>query len=82
MTIQEKKKLTLRVNARLIEQAKAYAARHNTSVSQLVEAFLQNLDDQDESEHTPLVRQLTGLLPADLDAEKAYQDYLDEKYGR
>lgn len=82
MVFQEKKKLTLRVNARLIEQAKAYAARHNTSVSQLIEAFFHNLASQDEPEHTPLVRQLTGLLPADLDVEKAYQDYLAEKYGR
>ena len=39
MTIQEKKKLTLRLNKQLIEQAKQYAARHNLSVSELVETY-------------------------------------------
>ncbi len=82
MTIQEKKKLTLRVNTRLIKQAKAYAAKHNTSVSQLIEVFFYHLGEADEAEHTPLVRQLTGLLPADLNVKETYRAYLEEKYGR
>jgi hypothetical protein len=32
--------------------------------------------------HTPLVRQLTGILPADVDVEQDYGRYLEEKYGR
>ncbi|HIE54333.1 MAG TPA: hypothetical protein EYP90_03985 [Chromatiaceae bacterium] len=81
MLYKEKKKLTLRVDARLIEQAKAYAAKHDTSVSQLIEVFFRNLDDEDAAEHTPLVRQLTGILPPDIDVEAAYHAYLQEKYG-
>ncbi|MFQ5400797.1 MAG: DUF6364 family protein [Anaerolineae bacterium] len=80
--MQEKKKLTLRVNALLIEQAKAYAAKHNTSLSQLTEVFFHYLGEAEEAEHTPLVRQLTGLLPADMDVEETYHAYLREKYGR
>lgn len=82
MTIQEKKKLTLRVNARLIERAKAYAQKHNTSVSQLVEVFISNLEDDEQTEHSPLVRQLTGILPPDIDVEAAYRDHLAKKYGQ
>lgn len=82
MAIQEKKKLTLRVNAHLIERAKAYAQKHNTSVSQLVEVFIRNLENDEEIEHSPLVRQLTGILPPDIDVEAAYHDHLAEKYGR
>ena len=82
MTIQEKKKLTLRVNARLIERVKTYAQKHNTSVSQLVEVFIRNLEDDEQTEHSPLVRQLTGILPPDIDIEAAYHDHLAEKYGR
>ena len=84
MLTQEKKKLTLRVNAQLIEQAKQYAAEGNTSVSQLVEAFFYELDRKkraSETAHSPLVRQLTGILPPDIDAEQMYGDYLMEKYG-
>ena len=82
MTIQEKRKLTLRLNKRLIEQAKRYAAEHNISVSELVETFFMQLENLEETTHTPLVRQLTGLLPRDIDIEREYRDYLLEKYGK
>ena len=81
MTLQEKKKLTLRLNKRLIEQAKLYAAKHNISVSELVETFFLRLEDTTEGVHTPLVRQLTGILPEDVDVEQLYGDHLVEKYG-
>ncbi|MCP4363552.1 MAG: hypothetical protein GY796_36600 [Chloroflexi bacterium] len=81
MLLKEKKKLTLRVNARLIDQAKNYAKKHNTSISQLVETFFLDLTNIEENEHTPFVQQLTGILPADIDAEETYHDYLVEKYG-
>lgn len=81
MTIQEKKKLTLRLNQRLIDQAKAYAAEHNISVSELVESYFLHLDQQKEPAHTPLVQGLTGLLPPDVDVEQEYDAYIMEKYG-
>lgn len=82
MTIQEKKKLTLRLNQRLIEQAKEYAAQHNVSVSELVETYFMYLDLERESTHTPMVKRLTGILPADVDVQQEYGDYLVEKYGQ
>ena len=81
MALQEKKKLTLRLNKQLIERAKLYAAKHNLSVSQLVETYFLNLQDVDAEEHTPLVRELTGILPESADVKQAYGDYLVEKYG-
>ena len=80
MLATEKKKLTIRVDARLIEQAKAYAATHNTSVSQLVEAYLLELNQQNQVESsTPILDALTGILPAEANIED-YHDYLMEKY--
>lgn len=81
MALQEKKKLTLRVNKRLIEQAKLYAAKHNVSVSELVETFFLRLVEAKEGDHTALVRRLTGILPESVDAEQVYADHLMEKYG-
>ena len=82
MLTREKKKLTIRVDARLIEQAKTYAVEHDTSVSQLVESYFTNLaKDKNREQHSTLVQQLTGIIPADVDAEKTYHDYLLEKYG-
>lgn len=81
MAIHEKKKLTLRLNQRLIKQAKEYAAQHNISVSELVETYFLHLDSKNEPTHTPLVQRLTGILPADVDVKQEYEDYLVEKYG-
>jgi hypothetical protein len=82
MTIHEKKKLTLRLNQRLIKQAKEYAAQHNISVSELVETYFLHLDRKIEPAHTPLVQRLTGILPADVDVKQEHEDYLEEKYGQ
>lgn len=81
MRTKEKKKLTIRVDARLIEQAKAYADAHNTSVSQLVEAYFVNLSQEEPRQHAPITEELTGILPSDIDTEKIRLDYLMEKYG-
>jgi hypothetical protein len=81
MAIQEKRKLTLRLNKRLIEYAKKYAAGHNISVSELVETFFRRLEGADEEGHTQLVRQLTGILPETVDVEQEYANHLMDKYG-
>ena len=82
MTIQEKKKLTLRLNQQLIKRAKEYAAQHNISVSELVETYFLHLEPEKEPTHTPLVQRLTGILPTDIDVKQEYEEYLVEKYGR
>lgn len=82
MTIQEKRKLTLRLNKRLIEQAKKYAAQHDISVSELVETYFLHLDLKEKSTHTSLVQRLTGILPADIDVQEEYGRYLEEKYSQ
>jgi predicted HicB family RNase H-like nuclease len=81
MLTEEKKKLTLRINAHLIEQAKQYASQHDTSVSQLVETFLQELHRQAQQDSaTPVLDSLEGILPPETAVDQ-YYDYLVEKYG-
>ena len=82
MASHEKRKLTLRLDKRLIEQAKLYAAKHNLSVSELIETYFLTLKVTGEEDHTPLVRQLTGILPEKVDVERLHGDYLVEKYGK
>jgi len=80
MLANEKKKLTIRVDARLIEQAKAYAEEHNTSISQLVEVYLLELNRVKKTDSpTPILDELTGILPEEANIED-YYDYLMEKY--
>ncbi|MCF8238638.1 MAG: DUF6364 family protein [Saprospiraceae bacterium] len=77
-------KLTLRLDKSVIEQAKAYARTHQTSISSLVEAYLALLTRSETSAQiiSPTVRQLTGVIDlkkADLDREN-YHDHLAKKY--
>ena len=95
-----KTKLTLRLDASVIERAKAYAARRGTSVSGLVEDYFRLVaepggdggptpDDDWRSSLSPRVRRMVGaavgpdtehLREGDA-AERAYREYLAEKYS-
>jgi hypothetical protein len=76
-------KLTLKIDEGVIERAKNYAKIHNTSVSILVEVYLQKVTNPSrKSRITPLVKSLSGLidLPNDYDHKKDYSEYLKNKY--
>jgi hypothetical protein len=79
-------KLTLRLNDRVIERAKKYARKQRISLSKMIEAYLDSLTKEKNSEHetdiTPLIKSLSGVidLPEDFDYKKEYRDYITEKY--
>ena len=77
-------KLTLKLEHTIIEKAKNYAKVHKTSLSQLIENYLQSITNEkgNEEKITPLVKSLTGIinLPEDFDHKKGYSDYLIKKY--
>lgn len=77
-------KLTLKLNQKVIERAKKFASKRSTSLSKLIENYLQNLTapDDAEAEITPLVKSLSGIieLPNDYNHKKDYSDYLTDKY--
>lgn len=78
-------KLTLKLNSTVIARAKKYAKKHNTSLSKMIESYLDSVTKENNSgiEITPLVKSLSGVieLPADYDYRKDYTDYLDQKYS-
>ena len=77
-------KLTLKLNSVVIERAKKYAKDKNTSLSKLIENYLGFLiDPKDDSEITPLVKSLSGVidLPKDYDHKKNYKNHLLKKYA-
>jgi hypothetical protein len=78
-------KLTLKLDREIIEQAKIYAKKQNTSLSQLIETYLELLvDKKDESSVTTLVKSLSGAvkLPKNVDYRKMYKKHLQDKYGK
>ncbi len=80
-------KLTLKIDKQVIDKAKIYARKNNTSLSRLIEAYLQFITSSgsaDSGEVTPLVKSLSGViksskLPNDKDA---YRNHLTVKYGK
>jgi hypothetical protein len=82
-------KLTLKLNKRVIERAKVYAASHKRSLSRIIESYLQSLTIQEDSENdkgsmeiSPFVKSISSgvHIPADLDYKTDYSNYLTGKY--
>ena len=75
-------KLTLSMDSSVIASMKGYAAENNSSISQIVESFFRNLlSSQSKSkEISPLVQELSGILPVEKNDKEDYIDYLESKY--
>ena len=82
------KKLTLSLNASVVEKAKLYAKDHGVSLSRMIENYLSALTvkevNEDEIVISPLVNRLIGVIDLKIDDlndyETDYTDYLMEKY--
>ncbi|ULQ56808.1 DUF6364 family protein [Flavihumibacter rivuli] len=78
-------KLTLSIDKDVVEEAKKYARKRNTSLSHLIENYLVSVTSKgkdQENEITPLVKSLSGVLKmgGKEDHRKQYGDYLANKY--
>ena len=76
---QETTRITVRLPKRDVEFAKAYAKAHGLSMSEVIDRYLRRLRELERHTPSPELDTITGLLPADLDAEQAYRDHLVEK---
>ena len=73
-------KLTVRVPRDLLENVKRYAAQNNTTLTNLIEAYLRRIPPQEPLDDAPIVRQLSGILPENVTVQN-YHIHLEEKYG-
>ena len=77
-------KLTIKLDDDVITRAKRYAKNRKTSISKMVESYLESVTKPDSKKIkiTPLVKSLSGVinLPVDYDYRKDYTDYLTKKY--
>ena len=76
----EETKLTVRIPRELIEKAKLYAYHNHTTLTNLIEAYLQNIQSPGLLGDAPIVQRLTGSLSQTVSIED-YHKHLDEKYG-
>ena len=79
-----KTKLTLQINKQVIDRAKNYARNHKTSVSKMVESYLELVIKEKPLaiEISPLVESLSGVITIDDNSnfKMSYSNYLVEKY--
>ncbi len=77
-------KLTLRLDSEIIERAKDYAQRKETSLSKLVENYFAFLSRTSAAvmadDLPPITRSLWGILEGTCADEREYFDHLEEKH--
>jgi hypothetical protein len=77
-------KLTIKLDDDVITRAKRYAKNRKTSLSKMIESYLDTVTKPDSKKIkiTPLVKSLSGVikLPVDYDYKTDYADYLTKKY--
>ena len=73
-------KLTVRVPRDLLENVKHYAAQNNTTLTNLIVAYLRSLPVQAPLEDAPIVRWLSGTLSQEVSVQD-YKKHLEEKFG-
>lgn len=75
-------KLTLSIEASVIERAKAYAKEQGRSLSNVVEEYLKSIstktDEHTDDELHPLVQELYGALKIDVPEGKSYRDLMGD----
>jgi hypothetical protein len=73
-------KLTVRVPRKLLENAKRYASENNTTLTDLIGAYLEKLPVKQALENAPLVRNMSGSLSDSVSVDD-YRTHLNKKYG-
>lgn len=76
-------KLTLRLDDRLIAEAKAYSRRRGKSISQMVADYFKTLASpaaEKDSELTPIVRSLKGRLRGSAAGAQDIRKHWEAKY--
>jgi hypothetical protein len=77
-----RKKLTLSIDEMVIDRARRYSQRHQTSISQLVSNYLSQLAElRDDVPLSPAVRRLAGILPTETSIDE-YAAHLEDKFSK
>ena len=80
-------KLTLKLDDSVINRAKGYAKKRRTSLSKLVENYLESVVSPSKTDIkiTPIVKSLLGVIddvPPDFDYKEEHSKHLWKKYGK
>lgn len=74
--------LKIRLPKKDLEFAEWYAREHQITVAELIDRYLQRLQNPPRIPIHPDVQAMTGLIPAEVDAETLYHERLLRKHSR
>ena len=74
--------LKIRLPKKDLEFAEWYAREHQITVAELIDRYLQRLQNPPRIPIHPDVEAITGLVPAEVDAEALYHEHLLQKHSR
>lgn len=74
-------KMTVRLPARDLAFAKAFAREHGISLTALILRYLRQLQSAPERDVPEEVRELAGLVPPTAQARDEYAVHLERKHG-
>lgn len=80
--VNETVKLTVRLPREDVEFAKRYARAHDLTVTEVIDRYLRRMRVLEPGQLAPELDEITGLVPADVDAEAAYREYLQARHQR
>jgi ribosome recycling factor len=78
-------KLTLRLDEKLIKNAKRIARSRRVSLSKMVSDYFKSISSQQKKEmiESPILSEITGILPSKADNKKLFRSYkkhIERKY--
>jgi hypothetical protein len=75
-------KLTVRLPKSHVAFAKSFARAHGLTVTEVIDRYLRRLRELERQSPAPELESITGLIPADIDAEAEYRRHLRDKHSR
>lgn len=78
----ETSKLTIRLPVEDANFVKRYAKANGLSVTEVIDRYLRRMRLLDNEAPSAALDEITGLLPADIDAEAEMRERLSIKHGR
>lgn len=75
-------KLTIRLPRQDVEFAKAYAAAHGLTVTEVIDRYLRRMRALEQRSPAPELEAITGLVPHDIDAEAEYRRHVQDKHSQ
>ncbi len=75
-------KLTIRLPAEDVRFVKSYAKAHGTTVTEVIDRYLRNMQRLANYSPSTEISRITGLIPSDIDVTTEYHEWLREKHSR